>query len=695
MRFLVSIAFGLLFSIATFGQQAIDFNNYTAQKCNGVIPADLTANARLNYEKNALAIDDSDKGKRRKNDEKEFYLQNNFSIQDFLLSGQILYNDTFTNYINKIADVLLKENPKLRAKLRFYCVKSAEVNAFATQEGIVFVNVGLFSSVKNEAQIAFILAHEISHYTEGHVLQGYLETKKIVRGEGSYRFMDYYSRLRSFFRYSRDSELEADKQGWVLYNRSAYAKNIVTDVFDMLLYSYIPFDSMQFDIHQYEQKDYRFPKNYQLEKTTPLFAEESRDDNFSTHPNVRDRKKKISESIGQDSAGGDLYLVSKSDFEALQKIARYEMARYYIAQSNFADAYYHTMMIEKNYGVGIYSSKMKAMALYGLAKHLNVVGKSAYLITPHEDVQSQPQQFYYFLNALNQKETTILALREINKYKTQFPDEPIFGQLQQDLMKTLILDNKATPEEFYTQWSNKSDSLLSDKERENYYKYAFVNNLADPLFYQELQSFETFRNKNKNYWKKNKYSKKESVELGKKKEVEIDQITMFQPAFQKVISSITSMPKVDYLNGLAEKEFLNTQLQSIANSENVNLSFVEKTPEQFTTESYNNFSAYVNWLAERNNNNQMKMVSLNDYQIDSTQNANYLGILEVESISENYIIKKQHHWDYNFLVFSKESGELVFYQSIKVGDKYSRKKARKAIQKSFKVLKTNYPDEDK
>ena len=67
------------------------------------------------------------------------------------------------------------------------------------KRGLFFVNIGLISSAKSEAQIAYVLAHEISHFTEGHVLQGFLETRRIVRGEGYYRYQDYYSRLRSFF----------------------------------------------------------------------------------------------------------------------------------------------------------------------------------------------------------------------------------------------------------------------------------------------------------------------------------------------------------------------------------------------------------------------------------------------------------------------------------------------------------------
>ena len=71
----------IMLSLHSVGQ--IDFNTYMPIVCKGKIPADLTANAKLNYERKAIKIEDSEKGKRRQKDEKEFYLQNNFSIQDF------------------------------------------------------------------------------------------------------------------------------------------------------------------------------------------------------------------------------------------------------------------------------------------------------------------------------------------------------------------------------------------------------------------------------------------------------------------------------------------------------------------------------------------------------------------------------------------------------------------------------------
>lgn len=693
LRLTLLCVLSLLFASISVGQ--IDFNKYVPMVCKDEIPADLTADAKLNYEKKAIKIEDSEKGKRRQKDEKEFYLQNNFSIQDFLVSGQVLYNDTFTRYIERIADILLKDNPKLRAKLRFYTVKSPEVNAFATQEGIVFVNIGLISSAKSEAQIAYVLAHEISHFTEGHVLQGFLETRRIVRGEGYYRYQDYYSRLRSFFRYSRDSEYEADEKGWELYSKSPYFKGAVSGVFDMLLYAHVHYDSVAFEPTHFEERDYQFPASYTLKDVDPLFVKENREDNFSTHPNAKDRKKRAFEMVGKDSTGGELYVISKSTFDNLQKIARYEMLRYYIANTNFADAYYHALLLENTYAEGEYIDFMKGMAMYGLAKHYNMRGKRRNIILPYEEVQSLPQRYYYFLHQLSNKEMTILALRENAKLYSKYPNSTFFNKVQSDLMRLLIVENKSRPEEFFGKWNNEKDSAMRAKQLKQYYRYAFVEEIQDPLFYQKLQSYETYRNKKDRFYKKSKFSRKASLDLGKLKGVEVAELRMFQPAFQQVTESLTDMPKVDYLAALDETNYLHDEIQNAANKQSVNIQFVEKKPEEYTTQSYNLYSNYVNWFMERTNNN-MKMVyhDMNVTQDSGSSEEEFIGVIEVQSIVRNFVIKKYYAWEFTFLVFNKETGEMVFYQSQENLKKYTRKKAKKALDLSFKTLKTTFDEED-
>ncbi len=51
-------------------------------------------------------------------------------------------------------------------------VQDASINAFTFGGGILYVNAGLLARMENESQLAMVLAHEIAHVTESHVVKG-------------------------------------------------------------------------------------------------------------------------------------------------------------------------------------------------------------------------------------------------------------------------------------------------------------------------------------------------------------------------------------------------------------------------------------------------------------------------------------------------------------------------------------------
>lgn len=157
---------------------AQDFENYVPLKCSGKVPDDFKKNATDKYLAELEKIENSKDNKSRKVSQKQFSLNTNFQVNDLLFSGRVLFGDPTAEYINKVADVLLEDNKELRKKLRFYVIKSDVVNAFTTHQGIIFINLGLLAQVNSEAELAFVLSHEIGHYVKNHVLEGYLEKKR-------------------------------------------------------------------------------------------------------------------------------------------------------------------------------------------------------------------------------------------------------------------------------------------------------------------------------------------------------------------------------------------------------------------------------------------------------------------------------------------------------------------------------------
>jgi hypothetical protein len=172
----------------------VDFNNYTTIKSSGKIPVDFT---KETYTK---VKEDIKKGKEElnQNQEKVFFEGTNYAIDEILHSGLVIYGDEMSTYISEIADHLLKNDADLRAKLRFYCIKSNSTNAFSTDQGIVFVTTGLLSQLTSEAQLAYVLAHEISHYTEKHVVETFDYKTKGYRQSERIASLSQYSKEKEF-----------------------------------------------------------------------------------------------------------------------------------------------------------------------------------------------------------------------------------------------------------------------------------------------------------------------------------------------------------------------------------------------------------------------------------------------------------------------------------------------------------------
>ena len=229
----------LLFTyvLCAFGSTLIaqDFDDYQLLNSQGNIPADFLIPSSIKYKQEIKSIDRK-AAKTIQKDKKKFYLESNYLIDDLLKSSRVFFNDPITNYVNKVADELLKDDQEMRDKLRFYTVRSAAVNAFATNQGIIFVNVGLLAQLENEAQLAFVLAHEIAHVKDGHALEMFLESQKIDRYTKSRDLVQnssFENHIVAKNFYSKELETCADRKGLELFLESNYSLSELDGVFDV------------------------------------------------------------------------------------------------------------------------------------------------------------------------------------------------------------------------------------------------------------------------------------------------------------------------------------------------------------------------------------------------------------------------------------------------------------------------------
>src|ERR1043165_2825518 len=169
--------------------QEIDWQHYTTLQCAGKIPEDFTQLSSQKYHAEKREIDVNAKRGIQKTQD-QFFLKSNFIMNEVLHSGRVLFGDPVTQYLNNIKDILLKDDPQLRDKIRIYTFRSSEVNAYTSNDGIVLVTTGLIAQAENESQLAFILSHEFQHYISRHALNEYVESSTMLKGRGLYKNLD-------------------------------------------------------------------------------------------------------------------------------------------------------------------------------------------------------------------------------------------------------------------------------------------------------------------------------------------------------------------------------------------------------------------------------------------------------------------------------------------------------------------------
>lgn len=454
----------------------IAFSQYEPLQSDGNIPNDFTTSSYIKYQQELENVDRSARRRIRKN-QKEFFLESNYGIDDLLKSGYVLFNDPVTNYVNEIAAILLKDEPQLKKELRFYAVRSASVNAFATGQGVVLVNIGLISQLKNEAQLAFILAHEISHYKEQHALEFFLTSKEIDRKNkrGFLRRRDFDTTLAKN-QFSKEQESEADELGLDLFLKSKYNLEAVEGAFDVLQYSYLHFAQVPFDKSFFEDDYLIFAPDYQLDSIQAISQEANYDDTESTHPSLPKRRVAAREIISKISNEGRKdFIISKTKFKALQKRARYELLEYHLRNYEYYDAIYNSFLLQQDYPEDLYLKKSMAKALYGMTKFINARQYSDFEYDEKE-IEGEFGRLVYFLNKLKRYELNALALRYAYLLKNEFSDDEVFQDMIKDICQDFINNHSIVLKRFKEGRPSKSPPAplkapapdASEEEKKNY-----------------------------------------------------------------------------------------------------------------------------------------------------------------------------------------------------------------------------------
>jgi predicted Zn-dependent protease len=152
-------------------------------------------------------------------------------------STLLVRDQALNNYLHRIVCKLAGAQC---ASIRIYLVDVPYFNASCYSNGMLHIWTGLLLRSENEAQLAFVLGHELTHYNKRHVLNNYQSRRDTgnamaflaigfavagvglrVDTRGAYDLTQLVA-LSALFSYSRDQEREADAGGFDLAVANGY-----------------------------------------------------------------------------------------------------------------------------------------------------------------------------------------------------------------------------------------------------------------------------------------------------------------------------------------------------------------------------------------------------------------------------------------------------------------------------------------
>lgn len=345
-------------------------------------------------------------------------------------SGLLVYGSPMNEYVEKVADNLLESHYRtLRQELRFYILRRSDVNAYSYANGMIVVTTGLLAQLQNESELAFILAHEIAHYAEKHLEK----EKKVKKKDKKYDVGGFLRMVRS-----REQETEADRIAFErYYQNSKYSYEALDGVFDVLQYSYLPFDEVEFERAFVESEYYTFPDKYFISAVTPIRSREDYVDTLLTHPNLAKRREWIANQVERKSdENRSRFLQSEELFYKLRHQARCETINIDLTFHQYDAALYNTYVLLDENPNDPFLCQAWVAGIYGFAMH-KLEGNGNDYITKSDMVEGEQQRLSHFLSKISRDECALLALRFAWNYAKIFPENSYFKQVAGEIIEVL------------------------------------------------------------------------------------------------------------------------------------------------------------------------------------------------------------------------------------------------------------------
>lgn len=539
-----------------------------------------------------------------------FYEKSYYLIDAIKNNANIYINDSYTKLINQIADELLKEEPELRKQIYLYAYKAPYVNAFSTDQGDLFFTVGLLSHVKNEAELAFVVGHEIMHYIKQHNVQNFNNRIKVARGEGAYQGLSIDKGMEEIHSFSRDLEREADQLSLTYYLKSVYSPEAVSSALSMLRTSHLGYDEAPFRYRQIFGEFFDLPLELQPD-SIPSMSSDSTDDALSTHPNVSNRIEYCKEILNQNNTNGNkfFHFLSESEFKDLRSLARKEQLIQLYSNSYFAKGIYNaSIMLQEAEEDSLWFQEYIYKA-FKSAIRARINGE----YSDENELDTYTGELFrvhHMLYRLKQKEiSTLLFIKEFEQYGSD--SSALNKHRAETAMKAMMKTMKSSWKKY------QADDFDTSKV-----KNRSMNHLLPKLkaIFQSKVYSSNFKDLSEYYTDMRSESKSDDFTLEQSdEEVNIDKVLVFNPYYMRLDETVEGY--LDYENSYDNEPKLLTAIDHASKANSVETVMLDvRRLEKDDGEVFDEISllnAYVGQLMNNGLDGHDELITVTQDRIDA------------------------------------------------------------------------------
>jgi hypothetical protein len=325
-------------------------------------------------------------------DYKKIYDEQFSAITDIWKGSRSVTSADAYNYLQAVVKKITTANPEISGTdARVVFSRDWWPNAFSMGDGTIVINAGLLIYLSNEAELAFIVGHELAHYYLNHTpraIKEYVETinSEAYQGElkrlskTEFRVNQQLEKLAKSVVFNshghrRDRESEADRYAFMFMKKAGYDCNAIRSCLTLLdkVDDSVFLQSPQLET-VFNFDDFPFKKRW-VQKESSIFSQlkeenspltEKEKDSLKTHPDCTKRIAMLEDSITAAANAGKQFIIDAGVFGKLKKEFILEMTEQCFREKKLSrNLYYSLKLLE--------TEEHKAYAVYSIARCMNEI----------------------------------------------------------------------------------------------------------------------------------------------------------------------------------------------------------------------------------------------------------------------------------------------------------------------------------